>query len=163
MKPTTRRTRSRTWLLRALPIIALLVGGCARSDASVAADVKSKLKADPATASSPIDVTVSHGAARLTGVADNADQRERAFTIARSVKGVTSVENDIRFPDAKLVQDVKHALATDPVVATIPIEIQSTNGVVSLASDKTNQDERTRIVQIARGVPGVLSVEDNMK
>jgi hyperosmotically inducible protein len=151
------------WLLRALPLMALLAIGCARSDASVAADVKSRLKADPATASSQIDVTVSHGEARLTGVADSPAQRERAFTVARSVKGVTSVENDIRFADAKLVQDVKQALAGDPVVGTIPIEVQSTNGVVSLVSDKTNQDERTRIVQIARAVPGVLSVEDNMK
>src|SRR5690348_1593335 len=160
---TGMRLPPRTSLGLALPVIAVLAVGCGPSDARVAANVTSELKADPITASSPINVTVSKGVTHLSGHADTNKARERAADLAESVRGVTGVVNDIRISDATLEMQVRQALAADAVVGKIPIQVQSTNGAVSLVSDKTNQDERTRIVQIARAVPGVVSVEDNMK
>ena len=43
------------------------------------------------------------------------------------------------------------------------LEIEGFDGGVILRSNRTNEEQRTRILQIARRVPGVMSVRDYMK
>lgn len=62
----------------------------------VTSEIKAKLAQDPATSAANINVkTIGGGEVQLSGFARSEKERSRAGAIARSVKGVTSVRNDL--------------------------------------------------------------------
>ena len=66
-----------------------------RTSTEVEVDVNARLLDDPDLRSHPIDVKVSGGTATLSGTVPSSDLRIRAGRLARSVKGVGSVINNI--------------------------------------------------------------------
>lgn len=64
-------------------------------DATLAADVKKALKADPTIQNIDIKSEVSQGIVTLTGVASDKRWTARATAVANSVKGVKSVKNNM--------------------------------------------------------------------
>lgn len=68
------------------------------SDAMITASVNAELAKDPNLSALRIDVDTHEGRVMLQGTAPTAAAKERATTLAASVKGVTSVENrlDVR-------------------------------------------------------------------
>jgi hyperosmotically inducible protein len=66
--------------------------------------------------------------------------------------------------DAAIEARIKAKLATDVGAATITsVEVNVTNGVVTLAGPVQTPDERQRIEAVARGVEGVKSVTNNIQ
>ena len=65
------------------------------TDTSIEVDVISKLTDDPELRSHPINVKFNNGTVTLSGLVPRAGLKERAEIVARSVKGVTRVVNDI--------------------------------------------------------------------
>ncbi|HJD44645.1 MAG TPA: BON domain-containing protein [Candidatus Paenalcaligenes intestinipullorum] len=64
--------------------------------AGVTADVKSRLAKDAVTSAANIHVkTIDGGIVQLSGFAKSEREKNRAGEIARSVKGVTKVHNDL--------------------------------------------------------------------
>jgi hypothetical protein len=70
-------------------------------DAALTAAVKEKLAAVPSLKGSAIGVTVSNGVATLTGTLKNAGLKGVATNMAKKVKGVTSVNNQITVEKGK--------------------------------------------------------------
>lgn len=68
------------------------------ADAMITASVNAELAKDPNLSALRIDVDTREGRVMLQGTAPTAAAKERATTLAASVKGVTSVENrlDVR-------------------------------------------------------------------
>ena len=66
------------------------------SDAAITASVNAELAKDDKLSSLKIDVDTSNGHVALKGTAPDAASKERATQIASSVKGVTSVDNQLR-------------------------------------------------------------------
>lgn len=64
-------------------------------DAAITADVKARLIAEPGIRSLSINVDTSNGNVLLKGEVKSAEQRNTAGSIARKVKGVKSVRNDL--------------------------------------------------------------------
>lgn len=64
-------------------------------DATITAAVKSKLAADPNLSALAIDVDTSAGRVALNGSAPDAAAKEKATTLASSVDGVVSVDNQL--------------------------------------------------------------------
>jgi hyperosmotically inducible protein len=64
-------------------------------DASITADVKARLIAEPGIRSLSINVDTYNGNVSLKGEVKSAAQRDTAGNIARKVKGVKSVRNDL--------------------------------------------------------------------
>lgn len=63
---------------------------------AVTANVKAKLAEDPATSAANINVkTIDGGVVQLSGFAKSQREKDRAGEIARSVKGVTQVQNSL--------------------------------------------------------------------
>jgi osmotically-inducible protein OsmY len=147
-------------LLLALTL-CITATACSRSDSDVQADLQKQLAADTATAN--LTATVTEGVARLSGVTKTKAQQDRALDIARSVKGVKEVQSAILMDDATLTDEVKKAIAADVAVNGIPLRVEVHQGEVKLFSDKTNSEQRARLVQVAGTVYGVTHVEDNMK
>lgn len=64
-------------------------------DATITAKVKTDLATDKDLSAVQIDVDTKDGVVTLTGPAPSADARERATEIAKNVKGVSSVNNQL--------------------------------------------------------------------
>jgi len=68
----------------------------ARSDAGITTSVQAKFYADDAVRARPIDVDTENGVVTLRGNVENNTVKERAVTLARSVEGVTRVEDQLQ-------------------------------------------------------------------
>ena len=69
--------------------------GEAIDDSSITAKVKSEMLADPDVKGLQVKVDTFRGQVQLTGFVDNFQQKQRAEQIARNVRGVQMVRNDI--------------------------------------------------------------------
>jgi osmotically-inducible protein OsmY len=87
--------------------VAFSVVGCAATgsrestgeyvdDAGITAKVKAAIFNEPSLKSTEINVETFKGDVQLSGFVAQAEDAQRAATVARGVKGVTSVKNDIR-------------------------------------------------------------------
>lgn len=151
-------------LRRAALLLVLVTSACGRSDADTTAAVEAQLEKDPLTAPLALTVSVSDGVATLSGTVSSPEEQARALAIARGVVGVSQVTNGLTFDqDALLASTVKSALAADPALAAVPIEVDARNGFVRLISDATNAEQRERARAVAQTVAGVRDVEDRMK
>lgn len=90
----------------AASLVLLTTTGCAVSrgqesvgayidDTAITSSVKARLFEDKDVAGSSISVETLKGTVLLSGFAKSAQERSKAETIARSVKGVTAVRNEI--------------------------------------------------------------------
>ena len=64
-------------------------------DAAITAKVSAEFAKDPDLSAIRIDVDTQAGAVRLTGPAPTQDAKDRATTLAQSVEGVLSVNNEL--------------------------------------------------------------------
>jgi hyperosmotically inducible periplasmic protein len=97
--------------LRALPLVLLgmlLITACSSStgtagktagekidDATITAEVKSKLAAEKISTLAKVDVDTKLRTVYLNGVVNSPEMKQRAGTIAASVKGVNAVINNL--------------------------------------------------------------------
>lgn len=65
-------------------------------DAAITAGVREALQHDPRVTESDVDVRTYQGIVRLSGYVVSADSVGAAASVARTVKGVRSVRNDLR-------------------------------------------------------------------
>ena len=65
------------------------------AETTLAARVKAALSADPALAALTVDVSASGNAVTLAGTADSTRNRDKATHVARSIPGVSSVQNQL--------------------------------------------------------------------
>ena len=91
-----------------LAVLALgQLAGCAMSgsvgpavqavdDATITAGVKAAIVRDPALEVTEIDVGTEQGVVKLSGFVSSADSVAAAASVARTVKGVKMVRNDLR-------------------------------------------------------------------
>lgn len=90
----------------ALAGITLIGSGCAVmrgqettgsyvDDAAITTAVKAKFVEDPTVAASSISVETLNGTVQLSGFAKSTSEKNQAENIARSVKNVRNVRNDI--------------------------------------------------------------------
>lgn len=142
-------------------------------DKSIAASIKTSLLADPATDGLNIDVEVDRNKVQLNGFVDSQSQVDRAGEIARETSGVNSVENNLRvtagnrqtgeyIDDNSLAARVKLALANDPTVKSLEVDVEVNRGIVSLGGFVQTSAQRSAAVAAARNVNGVVKVIDNM-
>jgi len=65
--------------------------------------------------------------------------------------------------DATITAKVKTAMAADKNVIASDIDVDTYRGVVSLKGTVKDQAERSRAIDIARNVEGVVNVRDELK
>lgn len=99
----------RQWLLTMVSLLAL--AGCAGNatqkstgeyidDAAITTKIKAGFVEDPTVSALAITVETFRGNVQLGGFASSTREIERAGQIARSVRGVKAVENDIQIKPA---------------------------------------------------------------
>jgi hyperosmotically inducible periplasmic protein len=87
-------------------LTVLSLGGCQAmtgrtagenvDDSTTTASVKTKLAGDKVSSLTRVDVDTTNGVVSLNGVVESAEQRARIEELAREVKGVRSVKNNLQ-------------------------------------------------------------------
>ncbi len=160
-------------LMAGMLICAGLVYGAtptALSDQAIADAVDDEFYFDAAVRPDLIDVTSREGVITLNGVTDNILAKERAAQLARTVKGVRSVVNNIKVRPpivksaAALTADVRTALTNDPAADAYEITVRADDrGKVTLSGTVDSWQETKLAETVAKGVAGVTDVENDLK
>jgi len=135
-----------------------------RPDAEIRADVEAALSAYPATESYDIKTKVQDGVVTLAGQVDSWQEKQLAETVAKRVRGIKKIQNDIEFffdetrSDSEIEAEIKRRLTNATWIDADRITVESKEGHVNLSGTVTSADEKTRA--FAYGwVVGVRSVD----
>ena len=141
-------------------------------DATVSSKVKLALAENSATKAHQIDVTTFRGKVQLNGFVDSAEMKSAATRVARTVKGVEAVDNNLRvggdrtageYIDDKTVGiKVRAALVGDPVTKERQINVEVHDGVVLLGGFVNSMDEKAQATRVTAAVGGVKSVKNDL-
>lgn len=129
-----------------------------------------------------IDVTTaSGGVVTLEGAVNTVASKDKAVRIARDTEGVTRVEDRLRVradtssrpapsgagtdsqPDAWVTAKIQAKYFIDDDVKGRNIDVDTSNGVVTLTGSVATEAERRQAVALARSTDGVSEVKDTLK
>jgi hyperosmotically inducible periplasmic protein len=65
--------------------------------------------------------------------------------------------------DSTITAQVKTALAADPQLSALRIEVDTNNGVVTLTGPAPDEQSKSRATQVAAGPKGVMRVENRLE
>lgn len=104
---------TRSW--RIMCLLGVIVAGCtfgagsslsnAPSDGAISKEVEAKLAGDQLGGLTGILVTTDAGVVTLVGTVERAEEKARAADLARQVKGVKRVKNDLDIRPARTITD----------------------------------------------------------
>ena len=140
------------------------------SDIWITSATKMRLLADSQTPALDINVDTSNGVVTLFGIVSSKKAKAAAEADARKVSGVKGVQNElqvvasskqaaVKVHDKELERAVKKAFDT-PELKDITVSVK--NGVVRLTGTIPTGVRRLDAAVVARSVPGVRSVEDDL-
>jgi hyperosmotically inducible protein len=146
----------------------------ATKDSWITAKTKIALYADDRVPGTDINVDTQNGMVTLRGKVPTADQKRAAEQVTRTVDGVTSVRNDLQVVPAserKMVnaadKDLKSAVQSrikqDARLKDSDIDVRVDAGVVTLTGDVGDVGARARASEVARSVPGVRAVKNDLQ
>lgn len=160
---------------------------CAQTDAGITTSVKSQLVADELVRARNINVDTRERVVTLTGEVRTAEEEAQALQIARNTDGVANVVDqidivpeptvpttgvggtptepgpgDVLTTDPNITVQVKGKLLADPDVAGLRIDVDTRGQVVTLTGTVRTQAEKSRALQLAREVEGVMRVNDRL-
>lgn len=145
------------------------------SDLTTTATVKSKLLWNRNTQGLSIDVSTEAGRVILEGTADSEVAKELAGQLAANTDGVAEVDNRIvvdasasadadndagdAVSDGWITAKVKSTLLFSSGVSGTAINVDTRDGVVTLAGDVESEAEKELAVRLAKDIRGVARVE----
>jgi osmotically-inducible protein OsmY len=163
------------------------------ADASVTARVKSKLLWNQSTSGLAIDVTTRNGIVSLEGNVKSNAERDLVRQMATNTHGVRSIDDRLtvtpkadavskqadtannpspveaasqlgdKVSDAWITAKVKSALLYNSAVDGTAVDVDTSNGVVTLTGRVWDKRERDQAVFVTEGIVGVKSVRDNLR
>lgn len=142
------------------------------SDSWITSKTKIALFADERVKGTQVSVdTMKGGVVHLRGKVDSAEAKNAAGEIAKGIEGVKSVKNDLQVvaPGTRQMVDAKDEDIDKAVKARVARETQLKNvdvrtdaGVVTLTGEVPSIVASARASEMARGVPGVKSVKNEL-
>jgi len=135
-----------------------------RSDANLREDVARSLAEDPATDSFEITVDAADGVITLIGTVDSRAEKQLAATVAKGVRGVREIRNDVAIeyrevrPDDEIAADIRRRMELDAYLDPMHVEMEVTGGEVKLAGTVGSAVEKQRAFENA-SVAGVTDVD----
>jgi len=141
------------------------------SDSWVTAKTKIALFGDDRIRGGQISVGTVNGAVSLRGKVDSDNAKAAAASVARAVDGVKSVRNDLRVvppgdrkaihaSDTDITRRVEGRLAKDAQLKKV--DVRTNGGAVILTGAVSSIDASAHASELARGVPGVRMVKNEL-
>jgi hyperosmotically inducible protein len=157
-------------------------------DSVITTKVKARLVKDKQVHARDIEVKTVNGVVELSGTVRSKREASKAASLARNVKGVKSVKNDLQVAaaaapekapakdrpatahgsdhpvsDSVITTKVKALYAKDKDVSFRTVEVKTVNGVVHLSGTAKSKQEADKAVSIARDCEGVKSVKNDIR
>lgn len=143
------------------------------TDADITTKVKYKFSGVKALKGSDISVSTANGVVTLTGTATGSKAEYAAESLAKSVDGVKSVDDELRTPtqnkyasnakagvsDSWITTKVKSELVADSVTKGFDVKVVTTHGVVALSGKLSSQEAIEHVKHVTEAVDGVKSVD----
>ncbi|MGQ0395082.1 molecular chaperone OsmY [Raoultella ornithinolytica] len=143
-------------------------------DSTITARVKAALIDDKNIRSSDISVKTENKVVTLSGSVDSAEQKDLAVNAAKTVKGVTTVNDQLNVVaeksaspegyagDTAITSQVKAKLLADDIVPSRKVTVETRGGTVHLSGTVDSRQQADRAADIAKAVSGVKNVENNL-
>lgn len=142
-------------------------------DGLIHAELRAKIAAVDVGAETGIGIAVHAGHVTLTGAVRTPQEREKIVAGARGVKGVTSVDDELRVNPAErgtfdgagdlaLTARVAAALAAQTGVNAVRVRPSVRRGVVTLSGSVPSQAIKETMLAAARRTGGVRAVVDRL-
>ena len=141
------------------------------SDSWLTAKTKMALFADERVKGRQINVETVKGTVMLRGKVDSAEAKSAAESIAKGIDGVQGVKNDLQVVaaaerpmvdanDKDIQKAVEDSLAKDSRLKKV--DVRADKGIVTLTGEADSIGTSARASEIARHVPGVRAVKNEM-
>lgn len=140
-----------------------------QQQASLAADVRQKLKQEPRVDLSRVSIDATSDTITLSGTVATLEAKYAAGRAARDVENVRRVVNNLRVrsdqpkTDAQLEQDLRDAMINSVAVESYEVDADVQNGVATLTGNVDSYTEWWAAGERARRVPGVRQVKNNIE
>ncbi|MDV1094775.1 molecular chaperone OsmY [Raoultella ornithinolytica] len=143
-------------------------------DSTITARVKAALIDDKNIRISDISVKTENKVVTLSGSVDSAEQKDLAVNAAKTVKGVTTVNDQLNVVaeksaslegyagDTAITSQVKAKLLADDIVPSRKVTVETRDGTVHLSGTVDSRQQADRAADIAKAVSGVKNVENNL-
>lgn len=142
-------------------------------DTVITSGVRSALMSDDLVKSLDLQVETRKGVVQLSGFVDSQGQIDQAVAVARSVAGVTDIENSVtlkgapttvgeKIDDTVVTTRVKTALLADADIKSFDISVLTFNGEVQLSGFVNNQGQIDQAARIAGATEGATSVKNGL-
>lgn len=141
-----------------------VVSPVAMSDDEIAERVRKNMQLDVWVDDTRVDVEVIDGVVFLRGTVSSGTERQEAENDARWVAGVIDVVNhlvvkpELKVADADIDRDVRAALLKNTRLDLTEMNIDVTDGVVTLTGEVPNFTQKRIAEFVAFSVPGVVDV-----
>jgi hyperosmotically inducible protein len=141
------------------------------TDSWLTSKTKIALFSDDRVKGSQVKVETKDGVVHLRGKVDSADAKAAAESVAKGIDGVKSVKNDLQVvsPGARKAVDAKDADIAKAVESRLSresdlkkIDVRADSGVVTLTGAVPTISASAKASEMARGVPGVRSVKNEL-
>ena len=141
------------------------------TDSWVTSKVKISLFADERVKGTQVSVDTTKGVVHLRGKVDSAEAKSAASDIAQGIEGVKSVKNDLQVvaPTARKAVDANDSDIAKAVVTRLSkdkqlkkVDVRTDAAVVTLTGQVPTIGASAKTSEIARGVPGVKSVKNEL-
>ncbi len=137
-----------------------------RRDADIESGVEVALLNDPATESYALTVNVDDGRVRLSGSVDSYQEKDLALRVAKGVRGVVGVDDEVtvdyatKRPDHEIADEIRDAIHWDRYLDDHLIDVEVDNGQVELSGIVGSAAE-ARMARTKAYVAGVESVDSS--
>ena len=144
-----------------------------RADANTTVLVQTALMRDLRFRGRRIGVEALAGVVTLRGKVDSSESKASAAEIARSISGVKGIRNELQVVppaeraevdarDREIGRAIDDRIKRDPQIGTEQIGVRVDAGLVTLTGEVRNPRFSARAMMIARAVPGVRAVNNEL-
>lgn len=137
------------------------------------ATLRAKIAAIDVDAATNVGIADHAGHVKLTGAVRTAEEREKVVAAAKSIGGVTSVDDELRIDpkmrgtaqqagDFALAAKVETALASQTGINAISVRTSAKDGVVTLRGTVPSDAIKATMIATAKGTSGVRQLVDGL-
>jgi hyperosmotically inducible protein len=142
-----------SYAMIAAAVAALTLTACERRDDTTVGQKTDTAVASADAAAERAKQEAANAAGRVESAAENAGKR---------VEEAAGVAAD-KVADAAITASVNAALARDPSLSAVRIDVDTVNGTVSLKGSAPDQAARSRATELASAVKGVTNVDNQLE
>ncbi|MFM9926556.1 BON domain-containing protein [Variovorax sp. H27-G14] len=164
--PFLAKPHSRAWLAVLLAGAALTLAACDKSDSRTAGEkldsAVAKTEQAAETAAAKTGEAVKEAKAKVDASGTTAELKDGMANVKEAAKEVGSAVS-AKVDDAAITASVSAGLAKDPDLSAIKINVDTKAGAVSLKGPAPTAAAKARAEEIAKGVQGVMSVDNQLE